>query len=114
MLALVMTAIPAWAELVDGEELVDPTAPFFLRADRNTPLLNAFSSLNNYEVSSILVRPNLRIAVVNSQRVRVGERVGNAEIVAIENDRVRISLNGEVREVMLHEGGVKSASESAR
>lgn len=114
MLVTFLSVVPARAELVNGEDLVDPTAPFLLRADRNVPLLNAFTSFNSYEVSSILIRPNLKIAIVNSQRVRVGERVGNAEIIDIENDRVTISIDGEIRDVMLHQGSVKSVSDTAR
>jgi hypothetical protein len=110
LVTLVMLAATARAELVNGEDLIDPTAPFLLRADSNAPLLNVFATFNNYEVSSILIRPNLRLAVVNSQRVRVGDSIGNAEIVNIEQDRVTINLEGETRELMLHGGSIKTMS----
>ena len=110
LVTLVMLAATARAELVNGEDLIDPTAPFLLRADSNSPLLNVFATFNNYEVSSILIRPNLRLAVVNSQRVRVGDNIGNAEIVNIEQDRVTINLEGETRELMLHGGSIKTMS----
>ena len=110
LVTLVMLAATARAELVNGEDLIDPTAPFLLRADSNSPLLNVFATFNNYEVSSILIRPNLRLAVVNSQRVRVGDNIGNAEIVNIEQDRVTINLDGETRELMLHGGSIKTMS----
>jgi len=52
--------------------------------------------------------------VVNSQRVRIGDRVGNADILSIESDRVTISLNGETRDLMLHGSSVKSLSDADR
>lgn len=114
LLGLGLTSWDARSEMVNGEDLVDPTAPFLLRADSNMPLINAFALFNSYEVSSILIRSDMRIAVVNSQRVRIGDRVGNADILSIESDRVTISLNGETRDLMLHGSSVKSLSDADR
>lgn len=96
----------AMAAMVDGEELIDPTAPFLLDMEDtgNEPIANVFARFNNYAVSSILIRENLRIAVINSQRVREGEFIGNARVVSIEEGEVTIDLDGQTRVLSLHGG----------
>lgn len=103
--ALVL-AVNAAAALVDGEELIDPTAPFLLDMENTgtQPVANVFARFNNYDVSSILIRENLRIAVINSQRVREGEFIGNARVVSIEEGEVTIDLDGQTRVLSLHGG----------
>ena len=100
------------AAMVDGEELIDPTAPFLLEMENtgNQPLANVFARFNNYEVSSILIRDSLRIAVINSQRVREGEFVGNARVVSIGQNSVTIDLDGESRILNLHGASIKSST----
>ena len=99
-------AVNAAAALVDGEELIDPTAPFLLDMGNtgNQPIANVFARFNNFDVSSILIRENLRIAVINSQRVREGEFIGNARVVSIEAGEVTIDLDGQTRVLTLHGG----------
>lgn len=102
----VATAVNGHAALVDGEELIDPTAPFLLDMEDtgNQSLANAFASFNNYTVSSILIRENLRIAVINSQRVREGEFIGNARVASIDESAVTLDLDGTTRVLRLHGG----------
>jgi hypothetical protein len=76
----------------------------------NQALANVFARFNNYEVSSILIRENLRIAVINSQRVREGEIVGNARVVSIGQNSVTIDLDGEARVLNLHGASIKSSA----
>ena len=101
-----MLAMNVAAALVDGEELIDPTAPFLLEMESTggQPVANVFARFNNYDVSSILIRENLRIAVINSQRVREGEFIGNARVVSIEEGEVTIDLDGQTRVLSLHGG----------
>lgn len=98
----------ARAEMVNGEDLIDPTAPLLLQASPTSSLLDIFVSSDNYEVTSILIRPSLRIAVINGKRARIGDIVGNAEVVNIENDSVLIRINGEESELRLRDGSVKT------
>ncbi|MFT5321217.1 MAG: hypothetical protein ACI934_001365 [Pseudohongiellaceae bacterium] len=111
-----MVSVKANAELVNGEEMVDPTAPFFLRANGDAAIANTslITTFDNYEVSSILIRSNLKMAIINSQRVSEGDRVGNAEVVNIESNVVTINLDGELKELKLHGGSVKTVSNSQR
>lgn len=103
------------AAMVDGEELIDPTAPFLLEMEGVVaqPAANLLAGLGNYDVSSILIRSNVRIAVINSQRVREGEYIGNARVISIEESGVTLDLGGELRELKLHSAASvkKSAGE---
>lgn len=92
-----------------AEVLTDPTRPLLLQAEGSAGILPGLPAiLERYIVSSILVRPDLKLAVINSQRVREGERVGNALVTSIERDRVMLNVNGELREFRVHQGSIKS------
>ena len=106
--ALLALAMPVWAELVNGEELIDPTAPFLLELQSDAPAVNLFATLGSYEVSSILIRENVRIAVINSRRVREGEFIGNAQVVRIDSASVTLSIGGETRVLELHGAPIKT------
>lgn len=101
------------AAMVDGEELIDPTAPFLLNmtSTGSQPIANLLAGVNNFAVSSVLIRENLRIAVINSQRVREGEFVGNARVVSIDESGVTIDLDGETRILKLHGTQIKSRAD---
>lgn len=103
-------AVSGTAAMVDGEELIDPTAPFLLDMESlgDQPVANIFARVNNYAVSSILIRENLRIAVINSERVREGEFIGNARVDSIAENAVTISLDGETQVLNLHGASIKS------
>ncbi len=48
-----------------------------------------------FRLQSILLSPERRIAIIDGQRLRVGERLGNAEVLAIEPGRVMLERAGE-------------------
>lgn len=75
---LLLAAAPTAAELVD------PMRPSYaLPAD--TPSAAPASAL---AVSAVFISGDRRVAVVNGQRVRIGETVGGAVVSRIERDRV--------------------------
>lgn len=108
----------ASAEVIDGEELKDPTRP--MGAVRGAEarqgegflsgLLGSAEGLLNqaYTVSFIRAGGTDPVAMINDQLVRAGDRVGEAEVVAIDRDRVSLRINGEVRQVMSFDSSVKS------
>ena len=53
----------------------------------------------SWDLSSILISENRRLAVVNDEIVKVGERVGGARVEQIEADRV-VLRRGEQRMVL--------------
>ena len=111
---LMQKAVAADSDLF-MEELVDPTAP--LSGSRVAPtqnLASMFSLISSYRVSSILVRPNTKVAVINSRQVREGEMIGNAEVVRIEKDAVTLQVAGEERVLSLYNRSIKSINEGAQ
>lgn len=112
LVSILLMSGQSFAELVDGEELIDPTAPFLLEVDSAKPAVNIFATINNFDVSSILIREDFRLAVINSQRVREGEFVGSARVVSIDESSVTLNIGGEIRVLSLHGAVIKERSDS--
>jgi hypothetical protein len=101
------------AATLQDELLVDPTAPLIPVAgadntDSGINLNDLLTAFIGYELSSILIRENDRVAVINSQRVRVGERVGNARVTAIEPGSVTLNVDGELQTLQLYQKSIKT------
>lgn len=67
--------------------LSDPTRPpqrFF------APLASGPVVQKSWQLGSILIAPQRRVAVINGRPLSVGDRVSGAKVVAIESDRVRL------------------------
>jgi len=107
----VLVATVARAASADDELLVDPTAPLFANAAGDTSsgdLLPAFAGFVRYELSSILIREDDRVAVVNAQRVRVGDSIGSARVTAIDPGSVTIRVDGEQQTLQLYRDSIKT------
>ncbi|QKK02566.1 MAG: GspB domain-containing protein [Pseudomonadota bacterium] len=50
-----------------------------------------------YRLQSVLISPQRRIAVINGQRVQIGDRLGSARVNAIEPDGVVLEAAGNQR-----------------
>ncbi len=93
---------------INAEEILrDPTAPLFSTAG-SAPQANLFSLVSSYKVTSILLRPNMKIAVINSRQVREGDVIGNAEVVKIDKNSVTLQVAGEDQVLELYSGSVKT------
>lgn len=115
LMALLLPIGVLAAEDVDNsdlERLVDPTAPLN-RGAQNTVQPNLFSLVSSYKVNSILIRPNTKIAVINSRQVREGDLIGNAEVKTIEKTAVTLEIAGEERVLELYGQSIKSLSEGS-
>lgn len=107
----------------DDELVVDPTVPLevaFSPGDAAS-ISNAVDSgsifdifggigeaFTSYELSSVLIRAQDRIAVINEERVRVGDKVGSAVVASIEADHVTLNVDGEIETVKLYENSIKT------
>jgi hypothetical protein len=99
------------AASLDDELLVDPTAPLFADAAPVTAggnLLPVLAGFVRYELSSILIREEDRVAVVNAQRVRVGDSIGSARVTAINPGSVTIRVDGEQQTLQLYRDSIKT------
>jgi hypothetical protein len=86
-----------WAD--GGAELRDPTRP----SGWQVPQAGGNADGDGAQALKLQGTFNvggLRSALVNGQRVRVGDLVAGAEVVDIRADKVVLDLNGERRELM--------------
>jgi hypothetical protein len=104
----------AQAAATNDELLVDPTIPLGLvigpeggegDGEGSFDLLGMFTS---YELSSVLIRAEDRIAVINEERVRVGDSVGGARVTAIEPGHVTLNVNGKIETLELYGASIKT------
>lgn len=90
----------------DLQQLVDPTAPFSMGSSQ--PAVNLFSLLSTYKINSILIRPNMKVAIINSRQVREGDIIGNAEVVSIDKNSVTLMVAGEQQVLELYGRSIRS------
>ncbi len=102
------------ADQIDGEELLDPTRPLFFstapEGEGSTAVMNMIRNVlpSSFEVSFIRASSTSPIAVVNSERVTIGDSIGGASVVAIDRSSVTLLVNGEEQRVSLYGNSVKS------
>lgn len=102
------------ADIIDGEELVDPTRPVFKEPSMGVGQdNNAADMLNNvlpsgFDLSFIRTGGNSTMAVINNQQVKVGDSIGGAQVVAIERNSVTLSINDQERRINLYGTDVKA------
>ncbi len=78
----------ALTSVVSAEELRDPTRPHTYKAGRTVEGVPSFS------VNAIFVSDDRRLAIINGQRVRVGDSVSGATVVSIQKEQVTLSVSG--------------------
>jgi hypothetical protein len=110
---------PVSADVIDGEELVDPTRPLFTNQRSNTDSDSTVAAMINrvlpssFDLSFIRLGGNGAMAVINDQRVGIGDSIGGAEVVAIDRSSVTLSINNQEQRISLYDTDVKSAQGSA-
>jgi hypothetical protein len=114
LLLSIMAASYTCADIIDGEDFVDPTRPIIAGA-RVSDDSSAGLDMNNrvipssFEVSFVRVSEDRSMAVVNNQRVSTGDEVDGATVVAIDRSGVTLSINDEETRVNLYGTDVKAA-----
>ncbi len=119
LMLVLLAAAPASAEVIDGEELVDPTRPLFYNQRSSTDSDSAVTAMINrilpssFDLSFIRLGGNSAMAVINDQRVGIGDSIGGAEVVAIDRSSVTLRINNQEQRISLYDTDVKSAQGSA-
>jgi hypothetical protein len=102
--SMLSSAAPAIDDLA-----VDPTLPLFpplaMSVDGAAASADAAPS---WELQSILIRGDDRIAVINGQHLRVGAKLESATVARIDSDRVTLSVNGARKVLVLYSNAVKT------
>jgi hypothetical protein len=120
-LVAVVAASSAIGATQDDELAVDPTVPLSVafsdsdaatisNADADGSIFDIFTldAFTTYELSSVLIRAEDRIAVINNERVRVGDKIGSAVVATIEADHVTLRVDGETQLLELYENSIKT------
>lgn len=104
----------AFAEVIDGEELSDPTRPFLLREVDNSSVLDLVITVvpASYDLSFIRASSSSPMAVINQQRVTIGDVIGGAEVVAIDRSGVTLRINDKEKRISLYDVSIKANSVS--
>ena len=87
-LAIVLLLVSASNFSFADEALRDPTRPYSASVPGATPA-------TRYMVNAIIISAERRVAIVNGQRVGVGESVHDATVVAIKMDHLVLEKNGQ-------------------
>lgn len=107
LVAASLAALFAAASPRAAEPLPDPTRP---PAAANLDAVPAAPDADAALVlRAILHADDRRIAVINDRRVRVSDAIGDARVIAIEVDRVRLRRGDEIVELELVSPAFKNA-----
>jgi hypothetical protein len=114
-LTFLLVSTQAVAEIIDGEELVDPTVPLAALLTENEGIGLDLSALyqnigpENFELSFIRASNTNPMAVINDQRVTVGDIIGGATVTKISRSSVTVQIQDEERVIGLYNTSVKRA-----
>jgi hypothetical protein len=115
LLVSVLLATTSMADVIDGEELVDPTRPFqFAAVSDGASILDLIRTVgpSSYDLSFIRAGGDNPIAVINQQQLTIGDVIGGAEVIVIDRSGVTLMVNNEEQRVSLYGVSVKSNSVS--
>ena len=106
------------ADVIDGEDFVDPTRPLLAGGSRDAGAagagqLDVTSFIRNvlpssYDVSFIRASGTYPMAVVNNERVTIGDSVGGAEVIAISRNSVTLLIDNEERSFSIFDTALKA------
>lgn len=102
------------AATLDAGELQDPTRPSFLGAGTDAAAAGGAKPTPSLVLNAIRLSPTRRSAMINDRSVTVGERIGDARVVAIDRDGVRLQRGAEQFTLQLLPIKVKQAPKAAR
>ena len=84
-------AWPSWAT-----PLADPTKPPDFQTMPSVPMSgNIPEEVTNYRLNAVKIGAKSRWAIINSERVEEGDKVGPAQILKIQPSQVLIDYNGQ-------------------
>lgn len=114
--AILLTGVAQFvtADVIDGENLIDPTRPLFFSLSKTVPAgvdvsgLISNVSASSWDVSFIRASGARPMAVVNSERVTIGDLIGGAEVIEIDRNSVTLLVNDEETRISIFDTALKS------
>ena len=111
VIGILAVASIARADLIDGEDFVDPTRPLFYVETRSDDVVDQiFRTVApaSYDISFIRAGGESSFAVINSVRVSIGDIIGGAEVLTIDREGVILLIEDEERRINMYENTIKS------
>jgi MSHA biogenesis protein MshK len=102
------------AATLNAGELQDPTRPSFLSPGADAAAAGDTKTTPSLVLNAIRLSPTRRSAMINDRSIKVGERIGDARVVAIDRDGVRLQRGTEQFTLRLLPIRVKQAPKAAR
>lgn len=99
------------ADVIDGENLVDPTRPFFTNIDNaSESILDMVRTVvpSSYELTFIRAGSSAPMAVINDQQVTIGDMIGGAIVMTIDRSSVTLLINDEEKQINLYGTNIKA------
>ena len=113
ILALGCCGMKVWGGTPNFVGLVDPTMPLQLSLSGVTEdqlgerVTEVVIESKTYQVSSILVRPNGKYALINRQQVQEGDEIEGAVVAKIDRDGVTLQRGIEAIRLSLYKDSTK-------
>ena len=110
-MGLIVSASFARADLIDGEDFIDPTKPLFYVDNSDVGVADEiFRTVvpPSYDISFIRAGSDYSTAVINNVRVAVGDIIGGAEVLIIDRGGVTLLIDDEERRINMYENRIKS------
>ena len=107
-LALLACCLAMTVQATPHGELRDPTRPSGRQLSDGDGVAQNETAATPLQLQGMLSRGGERTALINGRRVAVGDRVDNAQVVAIEINRVMLDQDGETIELVVGAGPVKA------
>lgn len=98
MLAGLLLVTAASVQALD-DNLTDPTQP--ARILVNTRVVQDGPLIHEYKLSQIYMSKKTQFAMINNQKLKVGDWLGSAEIVLIKSDRVHLLIDDTIKEITI-------------
>ena len=106
------------ADLIDGEELLDPTRPLVrptaaVTEDGND-FMDRFSNIlpTSFELSFVRANGSSPMAIINDRRVTIGDVIAGAEVISIDRNGVTLLIDDEETRISIYGSGVKAAAQT--
>jgi len=101
------------ADVIDGENLVDPTRPFFTNINSESDsdsILEMVRTVvpSSYELTFIRAGSSAPMAVINDQQVTIGDMIGGAVVMTIDRSSVTLLINDEEKQINLYGTNIKA------
>ncbi len=82
-------------------ELSDPTRPAAVRIMQTENAEEQHAGDKNYNVSQIYISRKTQMAIINGQKVKMGDSVDGAEVLAIKSGSVSLLVDGSITEITI-------------